>query len=47
MIDTTKLSPAQPEGGLSSFANLLSMILGFDEAKDARSGRGRQTNGTG
>jgi hypothetical protein len=34
MIDPTKISPAQPEGGLSSFANLLSMILGFDESED-------------
>jgi hypothetical protein len=34
MIDTTQLSAAQPEGGLSSFANLVSMILGFDETKD-------------
>jgi len=34
MIDTTKLSPAEPEGGLSSFANLLCMILGFDETEN-------------
>jgi hypothetical protein len=34
MIDPTKLSPAQPEGGLSSFAKLLSIILNFDETED-------------
>lgn len=33
MIDVTKLSPAQPDGGVSSFANLLMMILGFDETE--------------
>jgi hypothetical protein len=33
MIDTTEFSPAEPERGLSSFANLLLMILGFDETQ--------------
>lgn len=31
MIDPTRLAPAQPDGGLSSFANLLMIILGIDE----------------
>lgn len=35
MIDTTLLEPAKPHGGLSSFGNLLQMILGFDETADS------------